>query len=147
MIFRTLLPSIVLLLAIGSSLAYVPLPLLQSKSAVNRVASYQTRMSSTTIHRPKVFDSSRPRNNILLERELLTQPNGFQLHPFDAAERARKKVQHKVDLILLSENKFMQAEEGALTSLTTLDIFSSIIILSLVFSMLPVELYSLNCIP
>ncbi len=41
----------------------------------------------------------------------------------------------------------MQAEEGALTSLTALDIFSSIIIISLVFSMLPVELYSLNCIP
>ncbi len=47
-------------------------------------------------------------------------------------------MQHKVDLILLSENKIMEVQEEALTSLTTLDVFSSIIILSLVYSMLPV---------
>ncbi len=65
---------------------------------------------------------------------------GFQSHPFDAAERARRKIQHKVDFILLSENKLMKAEEGALTTLTTLDVFSSVIILSLVYSLLPVGL-------
>ena len=34
----------------------------------------------------------------------------------------------------------MKAEEGALTTLTTLDVFSSVIILSLVYSLLPVGL-------
>jgi len=46
-------------------------------------------------------------------------------------------MQHKVDIILFSENKLMKAEEEALTTLTTLDVFSSIIILSLLYSMLP----------
>mmetsp|Transcript_30763 Transcript_30763/g.64407 ORF Transcript_30763/g.64407 Transcript_30763/m.64407 type:complete len:138 (-) Transcript_30763:536-949(-) len=111
MVFRTSLACIVLLLALGSSLAYVPLPLLQSNKAAKRT-SCQTRMSTSTLHRPKS-------------------------HPFDAAERARRKMQHKVDIILFSENKLMKAEEEALTTLTTLDVFSSIIILSLLYSMLP----------
>jgi len=50
-------------------------------------------------------------------------------------------MQHKVDIILFSENKLMKAEEEALTTLTTLDVFSSIIILSLLYSMLPVGLF------
>jgi hypothetical protein len=43
-----------------------------------------------------------------------------------------------VDLILLSENKLMEVEEEALETLSTLDIVSIIIVLSIIFSTLPV---------
>jgi hypothetical protein len=59
----------------------------------------------------------------------------------EAEDRAKKEEENKVDLMLLSENKFMEVEEEALTSLSTLDIVSIIIVLSLVFSTVPVGLY------
>jgi hypothetical protein len=136
MVYRTSLSCIVLLLALGSSLAYVPLPLLHSNKAAKR-ATCQTRMSTSTLHRPKVMNRSCSFIAFSIDFSLVRSYH-FQLHPFDAAERARRKMQHKVDLILLSENKIMEVQEEALTSLTTLDVFSSIIILSLVYSMLPV---------
>jgi hypothetical protein len=52
----------------------------------------------------------------------------------------KKEEEKRVDLVLLSENKLMEVEEEALTSLSTLDIVSIIIVLSLVFSTVPVGL-------
>ena len=56
----------------------------------------------------------------------------------------KKKVhilEEKVDFILLSENSLMSAENEALSTFSTLDVLSSIIILSFVFSMLPVKFF------
>lgn len=68
----------------------------------------------------------------------------MQLKSSDADERAKKEEEHKVDMILLSENKLMEVEEEALTSLSTLDIVSTIIVLSIVISAVPVNILELH---
>jgi hypothetical protein len=62
-------------------------------------------------------------------------------HFHDKADKLKKKahiLDDKVNLILLSENSLMSAEKDALSTLSTLDLFSSVVILAFIFSMLPV---------
>ena len=48
------------------------------------------------------------------------------------------ELEDKVNLLIVSENSIVTAEEEVLSTLSTLDIVSSIIIVSIIFSLLPV---------
>ena len=50
----------------------------------------------------------------------------------------KKADEQKVDMILLSENKLMEVEEEALTSMSIVDIVSIIIVSSILISAVPV---------